>query len=284
MDVTRLSVNMIRNMGTLCLDDDVLMLDKIHTLFNRGITYRLDHVCVALVVRGSADFQIDNVRYHVKINDMLVIIHQQEVRRLGMSADFEARAVLMSRAYIGFLNLRNSYQMFLTLRREPLVHLSGESLSSLEICFDSISKTLKQCNNPYQRESVYHIIKAYMYGFAYYLHPYNGMYQKREEEVCGRFMAFLEVHYREQHSVYYAERLHLTPRYVSACIKAETGHSAIDVIAEKLMQQARKSLLNEEKTISQVSYDLGFSDQSAFGKVFRMHEGDLWHIGNQNKQ
>lgn len=163
MDVTRLSVNMIRNMGKLCLDDDVLMLDKIHTLFNRGITYRLDHVCVALVVRGSADFQIDNVRYHVKINDMLVIIHQQEVS-------------------------------------------------------------------------------------------------------------------------YYAERLHLTPRYVSACIKAETGHSAIDVIAEKLMQQARKSLLNEEKTISQVSYDLGFSDQSAFGKVFRMHEGDLGHIGNQNKQ
>ena len=36
MDVTRLSVNMIRNMGTLCLDDDVLMLDKIHTLLNRG--------------------------------------------------------------------------------------------------------------------------------------------------------------------------------------------------------------------------------------------------------
>ena len=274
MDVTRLSVNMIRSMGTLCLDDDVLMLDKTHTLFDRGITYRLDHVCVALVVRGSADFLIDNVTHHVQTNDMLVIIHQQEVRRLGLSADFEARVVLMSRAYIGFLNLRNSYQMFLTLRREPLVHLSGESLSSLEICFDSISKTLKQRNNPYQRESVYHIIKAYMYGFAYYLHPYNRTHQKREEEVCGRFMALLEVHYREQHSVsYYAERLHLTPRYVSACIKAATGHSAIDVIAEKLMQQARKSLLNDEKTISQVSYDLGFSDQSAFGKFFRTHEG-----------
>lgn len=274
MDVTRLSVNMIRSMGTLCIDDDVLMLDKTHTLFNRGITYQLDHVCVALVVRGSADFLIDNATYHVQTNDMLVIIHQQEVRRLGLSADFEARVVLMSRAYIEFLNLRNSYQMFLNLRREPLVHLSGESLSSLEMCFDSVSRTLRHRDNPYQRQSIYHTIKAYLYGFAYYLLPYNGTPQKRAEEVCGRFMALLEIHYREQHAVgYYADRLHLTSRYVSACVKAATGRPAIEMIADKLMQQARKSLLNEDKTISQISYDLGFSDQSAFGKFFRTHEG-----------
>lgn len=274
MDVTRLSVNMIRSMGTLCLDDDVLMLDKTYCLFDRDMTYQLDHVCVALVVRGSADFLIDNVTYHVQTNDMLVIIQQQEVRRLGLSSDFEARVLLMSRSYIGFLNMRNSYQMFLNLRREPLVHLSGESLESLETCFDSIIKTLRHRDNPYQKQSIYHIIKAYLYGFAYYLLPYNGTSQKRDEEVCGRFMALLEIHYREHHSVgYYADRLHLTPRYMSACVKSATGHSAIEMIAEKLMQQARKSLLNEEKTISQISYDLGFSDQSAFGKFFRTHEG-----------
>ena len=47
----------------------------------------------------------------------------------------------------------------------------------------------------------------------------------------------------------------------------------IEIIADKLMLQARKSLQNEDKTISQISYELGFSNQSAFGKFFRTHEG-----------
>ena len=274
MDVTRLSVNTIRNMGTLCLEDDVLMLEKTHTLFDRSMAFLLDHVCVALVVRGSADFLIDNATYHVQANDMLVIIHQQEVRRLGMTHDFEARVVLMSRAYIDFLNLRNSYQMFLNLRREPLVHLKGEALSSLETCFNNISTTLRHHDNPYQKQSIYHLIKAYMYSFAYYLLPHNGNPRNRAEEVCGRFMALLENNYREHHTVgFYAERLHLTTRYMSGCIKTATGQRVIDVIAEKLMLQARKGLQNEEKTISQLSYELGFRDQSAFGKFFRIHEG-----------
>ena len=130
MDVTRLSANQYRSMGTLCLDDDVVLLDKTHSLFDRGITYEVDHVCVALVTCGEADFLIDSVAYHVHANDMLVIIQQQRVQRVGLSKDFEARVVLMSRAYIELLNLTNSAQMFVNLRRKPLVLLEPASLSS----------------------------------------------------------------------------------------------------------------------------------------------------------
>ena len=274
MDVTRLSANQYRSMGTLCLDDDVVLLDKTHSLFDRGITYEVDHVCVALVTCGEADFLIDSVAYHVQANDMLVIIQQQRVQRLGLSKDFEARVVLMSRAYIEYLNLKNSYQMFLNLRREPLVHLESESLTSLETALGVLRVSLSHNNNPYQKQTIYYIIKAYIYGFAYYLLPYNGQPQTREEEVSARFMALLESHYREEHSVgYYADRLHLTARYVSACVKSVTGKPAIEIIADKLMLHARKSLQNEDKTISQISYELGFSNQSAFGKFFRTHEG-----------
>ena len=52
MDVTRLSANQYRSMGTLCLDDDVVLVDKTHSLFDRFITYEVDHVCVALVTSG----------------------------------------------------------------------------------------------------------------------------------------------------------------------------------------------------------------------------------------
>ena len=88
------------------------------------------------------------------------IVQQQRVQRLGLSKDFEARVVLMSRAYIEYLNLKNSYQMFLNLRREPLVHLEGESLTSLETALGVLRVSLSHNNNPYQKQTIYYIIKA----------------------------------------------------------------------------------------------------------------------------
>lgn len=274
MDVKRLSASRYRSMGTLCLDDDVILLEKTHSLFAKSITYQVDHVCIALVTQGEADFQIDGVVYHVKANDMFVIIQQQETKRLSLSQDFEARVLIMSRAYVEYLNLKNSYQMFLNLRRDPVVHLEGESLSSLETVFVILRNSLKHQDNPYLKQTIYYIIKAYIYGFAYYLLPYNAKPQTREEEVCNHFLALLESHFREEHSVgYYADRMHLTARYVSSCVKTITGRPAIDIIADKLMLYARKYLKNENWTISQISYELGFSNQSSFGKFFRAHEG-----------
>lgn len=274
INVTRLSAERYRSMGTLCLDDDVIMLDKTHSLFNRSLTFKINHICVSLIVKGEGDFLIDGRVHHVQPDDMFVIIQQQEVKRIRLSDDFEARVVLMSRAYVEYLNIKNSYQMFLKVRREPIVHLEGEALNALCTCFDVLTTTLRHRNNPYLKQTVYYIIKAYFYGFAYYLQPYEEGPRNREEDVYMRFKELLEEYYCEQHSVmFYADRLHLTPRYVSACVKAVCGKTAIDCIAEKLMQQACKNLQNEDKTISQISYELGFSNQSAFGKFFRTHEG-----------
>lgn len=274
INVTRLSAYKYRSMGTMCLDDDVVMLDKIHRLFDRDITYRLNHVCVSLVLRGEGDFLIDGIVHHVRPNDMFVIIQQQEVKCLRITEDFEARVLLMSRAYIEYLDIKNSYQMFLKVRRDPIAHLEGDSLIALGTCFDIISTTLRQTNNPYIKQTIYHVIKGYFYGFAYFLQPYDGEPKNREESIALRFHELLDEHYTEQHSVnYYASRLYLTPKYISACVKSVSGQTAIEIIGEKLMQVARKSLQNSNKTISEISYELGFSNQSAFGRFFRKHEG-----------
>lgn len=261
-------------MGTLCLSDDVILLEKTHALFDRDFIFHINHVCVALVLKGDADFLIDEVPYHVEKDDMFVITHQQEVQRQALSADFEARILMISRRYVEYLDIRNKYQVFMSVRQNPIIHLNNKSLEALTTGLDMISQTLRNTDNPFQKETVFHFIKAYLYGFAYYLKPLNVQPKNREEAVCMQFMELLEQHYKQEHSVsFYANRLNLSARYVSVCVKIQTGETAIDAIANRIMEDAKKALRKCDMTISQISYALGFTDPSAFGRYFKIHAG-----------
>lgn len=273
MDISRLSANRYRSMmGTLCINDDVIMLEKTHSIFNRNITFQLNHVCAALIRKGSADFLVDGIEYHVKKNDLFVIIQQQEVRKINQSDDFEAHVLLMSREYIDALNIPNAVQLFLRVQRDPIIHLKGAAFGVYLNCFNMIISTLHHHDNPFQEQIVRHLIKAYMYRLAYNLRLNNYKPQSREEEVCLQFIRLMEQHYKEQHSVnFYAQKMNLTARYVSACVKTITGKTALDTIADMLLQHAQQALRERNKTISEISYELGFTNPSVFGKFFRTH-------------
>ena len=273
MDISRLSASRYRNMaGTLCINDDVIMLEKTHSLFNRNITFQLNHVCAALIRKGSADFLVDGTEYHVKKNDLFVIIQQQEVRKINQSDDFEAHVLLMSREYIDALNIPNAVQLFLRVQRDPIIHLKGADFGVYLNCFNMIISTLHHTNNPFQEQIVRHLIKAYMYRLAYNLRLNNYTPQSREEDVCLQFIRLLEQYYKEQHSVsFYAKKMNLTARYVSSCVKTITSKTAIATINEMLLQHAQQALKERNKTISEISYELGFTNPSVFGKFFRTH-------------
>lgn len=66
-----------------------------------------------------------------------------------------------------------------------------------------------------------------------------------------------------------AEMLHITPNHLNKTIKNHLGKSAQSVYNEILLQEAKVLLLQTSKDISEIAFDLGFSDLSYFGKFFK---------------
>ncbi|WP_430611612.1 helix-turn-helix domain-containing protein [Flavobacterium sp. JP2137] len=66
-----------------------------------------------------------------------------------------------------------------------------------------------------------------------------------------------------------AEMLHITPNHLNKTIKKDLGKSAQTVYNEILLQEAKVLLLQTSKDISEIAFDLGFSDLSYFGKFFK---------------
>ena len=70
-----------------------------------------------------------------------------------------------------------------------------------------------------------------------------------------------------------AEKVHLSPSYLSDLLKKETGRSAKDHINDFLIEKAKNMLLSSEDSISEIAYSLGFNYPHYFSRLFKNKTG-----------
>ncbi|QMW06192.1 helix-turn-helix domain-containing protein [Spirosoma foliorum] len=70
-----------------------------------------------------------------------------------------------------------------------------------------------------------------------------------------------------------AEQVNLSPGYLSDLLKKETGKNAQDHIHFYLIEEAKNSLLNSNKSVGEIAYSLGFDYPQYFNKLFKQKTG-----------
>ncbi|RLD64298.1 MAG: AraC family transcriptional regulator [Bacteroidetes bacterium] len=75
---------------------------------------------------------------------------------------------------------------------------------------------------------------------------------------------------KEQPSVlYFANKLNVTPNYLSDVIKHHSGKSALHNIHEYIIEEAKILLITSSQTVSEISYVLGFEYPNYFSRLFK---------------
>ncbi|WP_435523199.1 helix-turn-helix domain-containing protein [Chryseobacterium indoltheticum] len=72
---------------------------------------------------------------------------------------------------------------------------------------------------------------------------------------------------------YFADQLNLSANYFGDLIKKELGISAQEFIHNKLIDVAKDQIFDASKSISQISYDLGFKYPQHFTRLFKSKVG-----------
>ena len=96
----------------------------------------------------------------------------------------------------------------------------------------------------------------------------------RKEQILRDFLTLLEKYYTQERSIsFYADRLCLTPKYLSTIVKEVSGKHGMQWIDEYVALEAKALLREGTMSVKQVSDKLNFPSQSMFGRFFKKMTG-----------
>lgn len=97
-------------------------------------------------------------------------------------------------------------------------------------------------------------------------------------QLASNFFKLLKLYYKntsnfsnkEQPSVvYFADKLNITPNYLSDTIRHHSGKSALNIIHDHIIEEAKTMLITSSQTVSEISYILGFEYPNYFSRLFK---------------
>ena len=96
----------------------------------------------------------------------------------------------------------------------------------------------------------------------------------RSKLVLEQFLTLVSEHHdKERGMAFYAEKLCLTPKYLSKIVRAASGKSGPEWIDSFVILEAKNMLKYSDMPIKEIVYKLNFPNSSVFYKFFKTHTG-----------
>lgn len=90
------------------------------------------------------------------------------------------------------------------------------------------------------------------------------------EEVLNKYFSSKQIIEQGMPSVnYLADKLNVSPSYLSSLLKVHTGMNTQQHIHNKLIEKAKEKLSTTNLSVSEIAYELGFEHPQSFSKLFK---------------
>ena len=255
---------------------DIELLDNDTLLKGLRFPHKVGKVTQVVIAAGEISCIVDFYSYTLKAPSMAIFFPGQVIESIETNDEFQGFGMVTSEAFTDSLNLPVSFQERLSYKSKHFYTLNPEGLEAFTNCYAMVKSIMNQEGHPYKEEIIRHLFSAYYYGLGYYVH--NAQQQKSvmtgQQEVCERFISVASDNFKEHRDIgFYADKLCITNKYLSALLKQETGMTALEWIERFVVLYAKGCLSSTTMTIQEISDDLDFPSQSVFGKYFKRVEG-----------
>jgi len=262
---------------TASIGDDFQMIDGI-TINDIDLIKQHAHgdsTTIIVCKSGAVGLSIDLQRHYAESPAVIATLPTQHVECVSISPNFEAMMINVSDRFIDMLNISSRAQVLMALRNNPVTQLDYITIRVMEGYSLIIEKAISHSDNPYRLEVVENFTRAFFYAGGFYLHE---LLDKRptsfQNSIVERFIKLVHNNYRQHRRVgFYADKLCITPKYLSKVIKQSSGQSAVEWIDSYVILEAKAQLKSSYKTIQQIAMELNFPNQSFFGKYFKRLTG-----------
>lgn len=263
-------------------DDDVVIISSDKSTEWELFRYpcRVDAVVIALCTEGEGRATINLKECRIARNMLVVNLPENIIRIDRVSDDFRGHIIMVSVDFLreARIDLKNTISVYMHLKNHPARTLSAEAAGHLQEFYDLIRECADDMGSTFRKEVVTGLVGAFLYKCCDELNTLpcdeERSVKSRREIFFRQFVELLTLHHKEERSVgFYADKMHITPKYMSSLMKEVTGRSAAEWIDEYVILEAKTLLKYSGLSIQEVAYELNFSTQSFFGKYFKQHTG-----------
>ena len=170
---------------------------------------------------------------------------------------------------------------FFSYSLSEALHLSPEEQEFILDCLTKIESELKRPIDKHSKKLIASNIGLFL---DYCERFYDRQFITREHVNTGILAQFedLLLNYFKSEKPYslglplvgyFAEELHLSANYFGDLVKKETGMSAQEHIQAKLIEIAKDKIFDDQKSVKEIAFELGFKYPQHFNRLFKQKVG-----------
>ncbi|ACU07704.1 transcriptional regulator, AraC family [Flavobacteriaceae bacterium 3519-10] len=255
----------------------VLCAEKLNTVLAAEKSFKSKFYLLITVKSGTGTLSLDNTAYEIK-GGRVFYINYNQIFSFSADTDFEGKLLFFTRSfynmiYTGNTKIKNDTAFsglptYLDFKKNDF---TGFMLGIADIHNETSKNALRS------KEIVCLLLKVAM--LKYIQKSGNAQHADfrtdRKVSYVEDFASLVDANFKElKRTSDYAAKLSITPNYLNAVVKERLDISAERYIQNRVILEAERLLLNTHLSVTEISYELGFSDKSHFGKYFRKIAGE----------
>ncbi len=234
-------------------------------------------IVILLCKANGGSIIIDSKEYMIPQSSVIVLPSNHIISNINSLLIEQSNAIAISEDYI--LNMPSSIDtnIFSYSRCMSVIKIADDKFEDLLSYYQFIYKESKE-SSKYRMEIIRSIFFALILEIiAEYEKVFNTIDKPsniKANNLSDRFFRILATNYKTNRTVkFYADKLNLTPKYLSTAIKRATGRPILVWIHEAILIEAKMLLRTTDMTVQQIADQLNFSSPSAFVQFIKKHTG-----------
>ena len=258
-------------------DDRIAIVDKLQDIPIKQSVW-MKAVSTILCQKGKATIYINGKLYEMHENDLLLCHPNNIIEQCMTSIDFKCYGFLLSPEYIEKIALiSTNWDAKLFIEKHPIVSLNPEEAELFHQYFELLRSKLTGITYKHQKEVVDSLLQAFLYEFHDSMERFIKLEQptfSSTEILFRTFIDMLTSSYPKERSVtWYADKLCVTPKYLSTVCKIISRHTASELINQYVIKDIEYLLKRTNKSVKEIANELNFPNISFFGKYTKRYLG-----------
>lgn len=235
----------------------------------------LDYIGIVICIEGHMEICADGRHYRVVRGETLFVSENIQFQIMSASADISYSILLYRIEPIRHL-LGNTVMMMRilsVLNPRPVHILTSENVESLEAYIRLLAPIAIRGSNQFADNER----ALLLMGLTFHL---CSIFRKQlilRDDIAGHHMDILiklvrlitDNYTKERGVAFYADKLCLTPKYLSTVVKGICGYTVQELVFKAIVRRAVFLLTATDRPVQDIATEMGFPNASAFGTFFK---------------